>query len=482
VIARIVLLAGVLGSGLGLTSAQGPPRARPSIQGLTPASNPALASFDDVWQTINDTYYDRSFGGLDWKAVREELRPRAEAATSAEDVRKVIREMLGRLKQSHFQLMSSASVEDTLPGPAVVAVELRVALPDIVITHVTEKSPAERAGLRAGDLLVAIDRQQASDWVRAGASEAPNSRVRLFEVWRRAFRALHGAPGSTAIVRVRGRDGRERDVSVSRSDEPGQTVAFGNLPPLQVRVESSELSTPKKRRIGFIGFNLWMAAVDARFAQAVDTFRNADGLIIDLRGNPGGLAGMMVGIAGQLIDEPKLLGRTQTRETELTFTVNPRRSMPDGRRVTPFAGPVAILVDELSASATECFTGALQSLGRVRVFGRQTLGQALPAVTRRLPTGDVLMYALGDFVTSTGRRLEGDGVIPDQIVPLSIAGLAAGRDATVEAALAWMDQAPLALQPSLLLSSSDLHASNSNRVRSASDPGANAPENVSRLR
>ena len=470
-----------LGSGLGSTYAPDQAPARPPIQDLTPALSRALASFDEVWQTINDTYYDPKFGGLDWKAVRAELRPQAEAAKSPDDVRKVIREMLGRLKQSHFLLMSAASEEDTLPGPASVAVELRVALPDIVITHVTPKSPADRARLRPGDVLLAIDSHQSSEWMKAGPADAPSSRARLYDVWRRAFRALHGAPGSTAVVRVRGRDG-VRDVSVTRSDEPGQTVAFGNLPPLQVRVESSELSTPKKRRVGLVAFNLWMPVVDVRFAQAVDAFRKADGLILDLRGNPGGLAGMMVGIAGQLIAEPKLLGKTQTRESELVFNVNPRLSTPDGRRVTPFAGPVAILVDELSASATECFTGALQSLGRVRVFGRQTLGQALPAMTRRLPTGDVLMYALGDFVTSTGRRLEGEGVIPDEIVPLSIAGLAAGRDATVDAALAWMDRAPLALRPPLLLSSSDLHASNSIRVRSASDPGTNAPENVSRLR
>jgi C-terminal processing protease CtpA/Prc len=77
------------------------------------------------------------------------------------------------------------------------------------------------------------------------------------------------------------------------------------------------------------------------------------------------------------------------------------------------------------------------------------------------------MYVLGDFVTSTGRRLEGDGVIPDEVVPLSIAGLAAGRDATLDAALAWLDKGPLALQPPLLLSSSDLHVRNSTRVRSA---------------
>ena len=68
------------------------------------------------------------------------------------------------------------------------------------------------------------------------------------------------------------------------------------------------------------------------------------------------------------------------------------------------------------------FAGALQSLGRARVFGRQTMGQALPALTKTLPNGDVLLYAVGDFVTSTGRRLEGAGVMPDEQLPLSIAG------------------------------------------------------------
>jgi len=92
------------------------------------------------------------------------------------------------------------------------------------------------------------------------------------------------------------------------------------------------------------------------------------------------------------------------------------------------------------------------------------------------------MYVMGDFVTSTGQRLEGDGVIPDEVVPLSITGLAAGHDATVEAALRWVDRSPLALRPGLLLSSSDLHVRNSTRVRIASDPGTSAPETVIRLR
>jgi carboxyl-terminal processing protease len=95
-------------------------------------------------------------------------------------------------------------------------------------------------------------------------------------------------------------------------------------------------------------------------------------------------------------------------------------------------------VDGLTGSASECFTGGLQSLGRVRVFGTTTMGKALPAVTKTLANGDVLMYAIGDFVTSTGVRLEGRGVVPDEIVPITQQRLLNGLDAT-RAATAWLD-------------------------------------------
>jgi carboxyl-terminal processing protease len=129
------------------------------------------------------------------------------------------------------------------------------------------------------------------------------------------------------------------------------------------------------------------------------------------------------------------------RGAVLEFRANPRRSTSDGRRVEPYAGPLAILVDELTGSASECFAGALQSLGRARLFGTTTMGQALPASTRALANGDVLMYAVGDFVTSNGRRLEGAGVVPDVVAIPSRQSLAEGRDVVRDAALAWIDAA-----------------------------------------
>ena len=80
-----------------------------------------LASFDEVWQTVHDTFFDPTFGGLDWDGVKAELRPKVQAADSAESVRQIIRDMLGRLHQSHFVLLSSESVAETLPGFEAVA-------------------------------------------------------------------------------------------------------------------------------------------------------------------------------------------------------------------------------------------------------------------------------------------------------------------------------------------------------------------------
>jgi carboxyl-terminal processing protease len=210
---------------------------------------------------------------------------------------------------------------------------------------------------------------------------------------------------------------------------------------MYVRVTSALKETPRGHSAGVIGFNVWMTAVDKPFQQAVDRFRSADGIIIDLRGNPGGLAAMIMGIAGHFVADRATLGVMRTKDSELRFAVNPRLVNGVGARVEPYGGPLAILVDGMTGSASECFAGGMQSLGRARVFGQTSMGQALPALFDRLPNGDVLIHAWGDFVTGTGVRIEGRGVVPDQEVPVTRDDLLAGRDAPLEAALRWIDLA-----------------------------------------
>jgi len=395
-----------------------------------------VQSFDTAWQTINETFYDPEFGGIDWVAVRDELRPRAEQAASPEEARGVIREMLGRLGRSHFALLSDEA-DERPAGPAVTPIEVRVTGNTLIVTRVDAVSGVD--GVEPGDVVLAIDGMEAAGFLQGLAGLT--SHARALQVWRRVDLALRGRQGSEAVLRLRGHDGSERTVRVPRWLPPGEPVRFGNLPELRVRLEHREVRTAAGRRAGLLAFNFWMPALLPAIDQAVETYRERDALIIDLRGNLGGIVEMIRGVAGHLLDEPVLLGQLRMRMVPepLKLTANPRRSTADGRSVAPFSGPVAILVDELTGSTSECFAGALQGLGRARVFGRPTMGQALPALTKRLPSGDVLMYVVGDFVTGAGQSLEGRGVVPDEAVPLAPNALAAGRDPILEAALAWVD-------------------------------------------
>ncbi|MDQ3171243.1 MAG: S41 family peptidase [Acidobacteriota bacterium] len=408
----------------------------------TPALPLALATFDEAWSIVNRTYYDPAFRGVNWQAVRDELRPEAGRARTPAALRATITRMLGRLGESHFavlpQFADPGIDADSVDRSGSPGFEVRPDAGSLLITRIDRESPAHRAGLRAGDRLGAVHGMAVSA-IAVRLPEALEPRVRALELWRAGMMRLRGPAGSRATVTVQQSGGRSREVSFARVEEPGQTVLLGNLPPLRLRVDAEAAETPSGAAAGVIGFNVWMAAADAPFAAAVDRFRGARGIVIDLRGNPGGLAGMIMGISGHFFRERTALGTMKMRTSELTFFANPRASRPDGSRVEPYAGPVAILVDGLTGSASECFAGGMQSVGRARVFGETSMGQALPASFTRLPNGDTLLHAIADFVTADGTRLEGRGVVPDQAVPLDAAALAAGRDPVLAAALAWID-------------------------------------------
>jgi carboxyl-terminal processing protease len=402
-----------------------------------------VETFDAAWTIVRDSHFDPGMNGVDWNAVKTELRPKAVAAKNDDELRRVIREMLGRLGQSHFALIP-ASADSSTGGKSDLTAdpgfESRLIDRTLVVTRLTSGGAAAGAGVKLGWVVDAIDGKSVSS-AFAGLPDAMPRRLFDVEIWRRVESQLRG-PGGTE-VKVTFRDGADKAVTatLARQREQGQPAKVGTLPTMYVRLESESRRTPAGKSAGVIRFNVWMAAVDAMFQKAVDGHRTADGIVIDLRGNPGGLAAMLMGISGHFLTERKPLGVMKTRDAELKFTSNPRLVSAAGERVEPFAGPVAILVDALTGSASECFAGGMQSLGRARVFGQTSMGQALPAVFDKLPNGDVLIHAYGDFVTATGTRLEGKGVVPDEEVPLDRAQLLAGRDATLERALQWIDAA-----------------------------------------
>jgi len=148
---------------------------------------------------------------------------------------------------------------------------------------------------------------------------------------------------------------------------------------------------------------------------------------------------MASGYAGHFVDRVDTMGVMTTRAGKMYLVTNPRTVNTRAEPVRVFGGPVAVLTDPVSVSTSEFFAGGMQALGRARVFGETSAGQALPAFAQRLPNGDVLMHAIADFTGPTGQRFEGAGVVPDVAAPPTRAALLAGRDNALAAALAWID-------------------------------------------
>ncbi len=419
----------------------------------------AYATFDDVWSTVDTRHFDPEHNGVDWDAVRATYRPMIASTRTDAEVRTVLTSMLQELGQTHFVIIpgevaaaetdggvatADAATEETTddgdPGTAGLRFEWR--MDDAIVAAVEPGSSAERAGVRPGWVVSTVDGEDVESRLvalRRFARES-SSPMAEYEALARLNARLTRPVGET--IRIGFLDGNDETVEVDLEFEEteGVPVRFGMLPEMKTRIRSRVLTPVELERWGVrpgpegwpeivvVTFNVWMFPIMSPIARIVDEHRDADGFILDLRGNPGGLGALAMGVAGHFMGESESLGRLEQRDGTMNFSVNPQRATPDGRLVEPFAGPVVIVTDQLSASTSEIFAAGLQQLGRASVVGRRSAGAALPAHWSELPNGDTFLYAIADFIGPAGESIEGSGVVPDRLVTIQRERLLAEGD------------------------------------------------------
>ena len=393
-----------------------------------------LESFDFIWSTIHDQYWDPTFGGVNWTAVRDEFRPRIEHAATMPEARSLMGQMLGRLGKSHFAIIPADvygdldSHEDA-GGTRTAGIDVRVIESHAIVTAVEEGSPASAQGVRPGWEVLGIDGTELAPRIQKVAEVYRNSTMRELYLARSVLAKLAGDEGSEARVQFRDGGGAVVTKEIGRIRPRGSLAKFGYLPPNYVWVTSRKIDGD----IGYIAFNMFLdpARLMPEFGSAVHSCMACAGMIVDLRGNPGGLGIMAMGMAGWFIDKPdQRLGTMYTRQAPVKFVVNPRPPV--------YSGTLAVLVDGSSASTSEVFAGGMKDLGRARIFGTRTAGAALPSAIDRLPNGDALQHALADYISEGGQTLEGIGVIPDVEVKLTRQALLSGHDPVLDAAIEWI--------------------------------------------
>jgi carboxyl-terminal processing protease len=383
-----------------------------------------LAVFDDVWETVSERYYDPKFHGVDWGAERETFRPQAAEAVGAAELYEILRRMVGSLRDAHTRVYPPDEKFDWQhPRFLSVGMSVREVASQPVVVQVERGSMAERAGLRAGDLITSVDGELAQAlFARRLKEQAGFSTIAATRL--HAMATLFAGPKDSS-VRVGWIDakGVEREASLQREwRERDATLHFEHL----------------KGDYGLVQFDAFTPETAKDFLHAMEgKLASVRGLVLDLRNNGGGEAEAMTEMASAFLPVGRRLGQFIDRNGRIADAPQTRaRMLFAPETIERFSGPVIILTSERTASAAEIFTAALKEARRAIVIGGPTCGCVLAIRHQHaLPDGGELDVSEMDYKTDGGTRLEGIGIAPDETVKLNRKDLHARRDRALERAL-----------------------------------------------
>jgi carboxyl-terminal processing protease len=422
----------------GTPAAPGAPAACPSWADLDVAALPPLpaspytGAFDTVWRTVWARHHDPTLACQDWPAARARFGAEVARAADVDAAYTTINAMLATLRQSHLRAVPPASAgpswAERSAGPAIVPLEIRIVGGRATVTR--SSRDGQHSGVPTGAIVTAIDGEPLAPRVeRALAAAARPAQGRGDAV--RSLAPLLTCPegGHRALSYLDPGAGDRAANTDVRCVLPRATMSLGNLEHVPVRVDSRMIEGTS---VGYLAFNVWMVplmAGEIRPALARLRAEGMQGLVLDLRQNPGGVGAMAIPMARELAPAAIHLGSLQLRDMRQEYAIEANPAA--------FAGPVVILVDEGTASTSEIFAAGMQEAGRARVVGASpSAGMALPSLVEELPDGGRLQFVVGEYTTPSGRVAEGQGVAPDLLVEETRAAFAAGRDLVLEAGVA----------------------------------------------
>jgi carboxyl-terminal processing protease len=372
------------------------------------SSSERMEIFKKVWKDINDYYYDPAFHGVNWQEVHQRYLPLVDGVKTEAELYGLMSRMTGELHDAHTRVWSPAAWAErqkphlVTPGFAIDKLEGKT-----VITYVTHDSDGARAGIEPGMIVLTIDGQPIAEQmneVRKAMNSSSTDRFTQTVVYNSVF----ARPPETALkMDLQRADGSTFEATITLH---AVTTSVGA--PSSVGVTSLILPSG----FAYIDFDSFAPPAAKEFKDALVKSQSAPGLIIDLRFNEGGRVSELAAIAGNFYNKKTLLMRDTTR------TGKPLSKLPlevyigkDNGQV--YAGPVVILVNAWTGSAAEILAAGMQETGRAKVVGSLSCGCVLVIhKPRELKGGGELEISEALMLTAKGRKLEGEGVVPDKIV------------------------------------------------------------------
>jgi carboxyl-terminal processing protease len=383
------------------------------IATLLPLASSALATskdspkaiVDEAWQIVNREYVDGTFNRLDWQKTRMELlkrnyKNRQEAYVAIRTTLKKLGDPYTRfMDPQQFQSLNNQTSGE-MSGVGI-KLEANPRTQQLVVAEAIENSPASKAGIKAGDAIVAIDGKSTKNMTLEGA-----------------ISLIRGEIGKAITLKIARGSLRPFDIALTRA---------------QIEVSSvfSEVKQEGRLKVGYIRLSEFSSHSSEQMQKAIKDLnsKQVNAFVLDMRGNPGGLLQASVEIARMWLDNGTIVK-----------TVDRKGGNEDFRAVQGALTqlPMAVLVDGNSASASEILAGALKDNRRAQIVGAQTFGKALVQSVHSLSDGSGMAVTVAHYYTPNGTDIGHKGVTPDVKVDLN-----------------FMEQKNLAESPSLLGSNKD---------------------------
>lgn len=281
----------------------------------------------------------------------------------------------------------------------------------VIIVRPIEGTPADEAGLQAGDTILEVDGESAEGWTV-----------------QQAVLRIRGPRGTAVELKVRHVDGTEEVLSIVRDEIQVTSVSFDPPGGVLRDSEGTEVTDLAYIRIRTITRTTPQEVRDA-IQRATDEGKL--GLLIDVRSDPGGLLVETTELADMFLDSGTILVQVDRNGTE-------RVANATSGTLTDL--PVVVLQDEFSASGSELFAAALQENGRAMVVGTTSFGKGTVNHVRELSNGGAVYVSIARWLTPDRNQIEGRGIIPDVPITLTVEDIEAGRDIAMFRAIDVMRQ------------------------------------------
>lgn len=329
--------------------------------------------FDKTWKVINREYYEPSLNNQNWYRWKEHYRNKIK---TDEDARVAIDTMIASLNEPYTRFMPKKDFEDLTTSITSkiygIGVNIYSNAGKIEIFNVMPATPADFAQLKQGDIITAVNGKD-----------------------------INGMNVSDVAAIVRGPENSVVELTILRNNKK----LTKKIKRKEIKIKSVK-SSILDNHIGYIQILSFMSGTTPNeFLEALENTKNTDSLILDLRGNTGGLLDNAVFIADMFINNGTIV--------DIIYRNGYKKSIKAQDEHLGMQKPVVVLVNGASASASEILSGALKDTHKATLVGRKTFGKGLVQKVVPLPNQTGVNVTIARYLTPNGTDINKLGIKPD---------------------------------------------------------------------